>query len=184
MTRVSFLLAALPLVVTSAFAATQGSLSTTSSTGSYSVTVTGPLAQRQIQVLNISDIAFSSTDMSTYYPSRPGKGSAFCIVDTYGGGLQMTIASGNGANWVVKDGNGNELGYTTYLTWTDGTAINHSNAGSASFTSNLAAGRAAASSASCGSGNIRIEAYMNNLMPETVPVRTYTDTVTITMIPI
>lgn len=173
------------------FAATQGSASTTSSSGSLNVSMQGPAAPRQVQVLGISDVTVTNGSRSDLDANRPGFSMAFCLVDTYGGAVRLSASTANGGynqgdgfGWRALHSSG---AYTIYRVKFSDAAVTgvfgESNM-DPTFTINLDASYVVTNASACGSGNVKIHGTVySGPMPETLPARTYTDVITLTVTP-
>jgi hypothetical protein len=183
------LILGLSFLASAPFAATQGTLGSTSS-GTFGVAANRPATPRQVQVLNLSDVSFTNSDHpdADNQGSEIGESMRFCLVDTYAGQVRLTVSTGN-----------NLLSYTWWqLGTTDGVLVNYAvtvglpgqatpiaasrNANATS--SSLTTFAAVADRSSCGSGNLVAHVYVQSAMPNTLPARTYTDTITVLATPI
>jgi len=183
------LILGLSFAASAPFAATQGSLGSTSS-GTFGVAANGPATPRQVQVLNLSDVSFNNADHpdAGNQGSEIGKSMRFCLVDTYVGQVQLTVNTGNNllSNtwWQLRTTDGVLINYAVAVGLpgqvTPIQASRNANATSFSFTTFAAV----ADSSSCGSGNLVAHVYVQSAMPNTLPARTYTDTITVLATPI
>lgn len=179
---------AMLLLIPSAQAATQGTLGPTSS-GSYVVTANGPATPAQVQVLNVSDVTLTNSSRVSWDPSRPGVSMQFCLVQTQGGAVNLSVSSASGSDsqgWLLKTANNESVTYVADLySVSPETRLGGSVGGSSNYLVNVAAGVAVTSSATCGAGNLRSDIRLVNQagMPQTFPARTYTDTITIVASP-
>lgn len=169
-------------------AATQGSLSSTSSSGTIGVTANRPVLQRQVQILGISDVTISSTTSSELaILSGQGSTTAFCIVDTYGEALSMQVSPSAGGrafgNWGLIDGSGNVVRYRVTFTNASRSTTYGASGPGYPLTVSLPAGLAVTASGSCGSGNMKAHFDMVSALPQTYPARASTDALTLTITP-
>ncbi|WP_295534279.1 hypothetical protein [uncultured Pseudacidovorax sp.] len=188
-----FKLAFLALAAVSgiAAAATQGTLGATS-TGSFTNTFNS--SPRQVQVLNLADATMTPNSGVVAAPvpwgnTITGAADTFCVVDTGGGAVKLTLSNSNGAgsangtNFHAKDAAGNGLDYWQYLLKAgDNTVYAYNDLGTTGFT--VAAGQTVTAASSCGSGNV----FKGITLPGgvTLPTGTsvYTDVVTIVATPV
>lgn len=166
-----------------ALAATQGSPSTTSSTGNFAVTATSPATPRQVQVLNISDIAVNNSTRADDDPSRPGATMAFCLVDSYGGtvALAATTANTPSGSWQLRSADASAVGYEIVFRPMDNSSVY----GTTGAASTLAISNPArvSSTALCGGGTIKAQVHLFGNIPDSFPIKTYSDTVTLVLTP-
>lgn len=183
---------ALTMMVTGpGIAATQGSASTTSSSGSFIVSMQGPASPRLVQVLGISDVTMTNSSRSDLDANRPGFTMAFCVVDTYGGAVQLSASTSNGGynqgdgyGWRALHTSGAYTIYRVKFSDAASTGVFGESHIDPTFTISLAAGNVATSSGACGGGNMKIHGTVySGAMPETLPARTYTDIITLTVTP-
>ncbi len=174
----------------STHAAQQGTLGATS-TGSFTLTADGPAAPRLVQVLNLSDLTFNNSTRADSFAGAPGATMRFCLVDTYGGAVQLQLSNSNGFSnpngWKLLSSGGDQVAYTVSVTnANDGSLLGGLPPASTSFFANAPSGVAVTNSTACGVGNIKFNAVLENptLLPETVPARSYTDTITIVATPV
>jgi hypothetical protein len=173
-----------------ATAATQGTASTTSSQGSFVVTMNGPVTPRTVQVLNVADITLNNASRAEIDAALPGSTMTFCVVDTYSGATQLIVQSANGANsfgWnaVSNDGAQTQSYYDLSITSAanTGSILGKNAAPSPSFGVPLAAGLAVGSTSACSSGNIKAHVVLRAAMPDSLPAKTYIDTITLIVTP-
>lgn len=177
-------------------AATQGDLSTISSQASFTATAQGPALARQVQILNVSDVTITNSTHPENNAGVVGVSMPFCIVDTYVGAVNLTMTTSNplgGFNkWVLKSGDGSGVTYVLDLTYADltGSFTPGGSLTSSSVTNLVPAGKAVASSGACGSGNFKVHFKVYDSggfnpapLPETLPAKTYTDTITMVVTP-
>jgi hypothetical protein len=167
-----------------ALAASQGTASGTSSTGNFLLTAQGPATPRTVQVLGLSDPTLTNTSRAEVDSSNPGVTTAFCIVDTYSGSVSLTVSTGSGSGqFQVVAGDGTRLQYLIRITDpTNATNYGGDVTTATSFTRPITSGTVNNSS-NCGSGNYKAHIRLTQFMPETIPARTYTDTVTFVVTP-
>lgn len=186
---IAFFAAACFFAAGGAQAATQGTASTTSSTASFTLSGTGPTPPRLVQVLNVSDTSFTNASRAETNGSAVGVTMAFCVVDTYSGSVQMTVSSTNpafsGNQWALKTADDERIGYFTRVTRADLTNIqdNQNFPGQNTMTFGVPSAAVVASTSSCGSGNLKVHFTLASSMPETLPARTYSDTITLVVTP-
>jgi hypothetical protein len=188
-TRLVCVLAVCTAASFSAQAATQGTLGPTS-TGSYLLTATGPAIPRQVQVLNVSDVSLTNGTRADTDPSTPGVTMRFCLIDTYSGTVQLQLSSSNGIfnpnGWRLQSSGGDLLSYGVSVTSAaDGSLLGSLPALSSSFTATVPPAVVVANSGACGVGNVKVNTVLisPSTMPETLPARVYTDTITIVATP-
>jgi hypothetical protein len=167
-------------------AASQGVASTTSSSGSFVVTANGPATPRTVQVLNLSDATFSNTNRPDNDANFIGTTMTFCVVDTYGGASSISLTSANGGlgnGWSLNSPAGSAVTYRVALTTAGLASLAQTPSdGTNTFSANLNAGIAATSPSTCGTGNLKANIYLlGGPMPETLPARTYSDTITVVL---
>lgn len=172
-----------------ALAATQGTLGPTS-TGSYVITATRPATPRQVQVLNISDVSLTNITRADTDPSTPGVTMRFCLIDTYSGTVQLQLSSTNGVfnpnGWRLQSTGGDLLSYGVSVTSaSDGAVLGTLPPLSPSFGFSVPPTVVVANSGACGAGNVKVNTVLisPSTMPETIPARVYTDTITIVATP-
>jgi hypothetical protein len=172
-------------------AATDGLLSPTTSTATFSVSANGPVAQRQVQVLGATTLAVGSSGLSLGAAGAAAdQATAFCVVDTHGGAVQLSIATGNpldpSGNWVLKTRNGEAVPYRLRVsdlansqyfgpTWGQG--------GAPAADAQIAAGLTVTSGAACGAGNLRAHVYADGALPERFGDGSYADILTLVVAP-
>ncbi len=185
------------LMLTSAFAATQGTLGATSQ-GSFTNTFNGTTAP-QVQILGLSDSIV--TPATGEIPQREGAanpqslyGSAdyFCVVNTGGGAVTLNVTAdqyGAGQMPAATAAGGSVLTYVLSMHIVGNHTVGRS------FTSadpgwTIPAGAAATSAAACGSGNVRKAAFHHAIdgaglkgAPLPANGNVYIGTVTITATP-
>lgn len=167
----------LPMLLVSihADAATQGSPSTTSSTGSFVFTANGPATPRLVQVLNISDV---TVDNSSRAIKGPGS-MTFCVVDTYDGTVGLSISSTdytavNGWN-VRAASDGSRLEYDVLAETPSESTLGASSPSGASFAVSLSPTWVVTDSSQCSTGNIRLHLNLKATMPTSLPAKTYSN---------
>jgi hypothetical protein len=168
-------------------AATQGTASTTSSQGSFVVTMNGPVTPRAVQVLNIADITLNNASRSEIDAALPGSTMTFCVVDSYSGATQIIVQAANGGSssgYVAVSGDGAQSFYDLSITSAanTGTVLGKNDAGT-SFAVALAAGFAVVNASACSSGNLKAHVVLRAAMPNSLPAKSYTDTLTLTLTP-
>jgi hypothetical protein len=170
-----------------ATAATQGTASTTSSQGSFVVTMNGPVTPRTVQVLNVADITLNNASRAEIDAALPGSTMTFCVVDTYSGATGLTVQAANGASsagYVAVSGDGAQSNYDLSITSATNTgSVLGKNGATPVFGVNLAAGFAVANASACSSGNIKAHVVLRAPMPDSLPAKSYTDTITLTLTP-
>lgn len=179
------LIAAIALVGnTCALAASQGTASGTSSTGNFLLTAQGPATPRTVQILGLTDPTLTNASRAEVDTSNPGVTTSFCIVDTYSGSVSLSVSSGSGSGaFQVVAGDGTRLQYLIRITDpTNATNYGGDVTTATSFTRPITSGTVS-SSASCGTGNYKAHIRLTQVMPETIPARNYTDTVTFVVTP-
>jgi hypothetical protein len=169
-----------------AMAATQGTVSTTSSQGSVLVTMNGPATPRTVQVLNLSDITLSNASRAEIDAAPPGSTMAFCVIDSYSGATQLTVQAANGSNtigWNARSTDGAPIFFDLSITsaTNTGNILGQNVVPAASFSVSLAAGFAVANASLCSSGNVKAHVVARAAMPDTLPAKTYTETITLTL---
>ncbi|MFN9211276.1 MAG: hypothetical protein ACK6DI_10370 [Betaproteobacteria bacterium] len=168
-------------------AATQGELSTTASTATFNITGQGPATPRRVQVLNVSDVTFSNATHPQFNPASIGATMTFCVVDTYGGSVGLSFTSSNGAdgtvNWIMKTPANEQETYRLRIELARGPLLGSNPGGSGSFSVTVPNSDVITSPASCGTGNIAAQIYRDTPMPETLPARTYGDTISVVATP-
>lgn len=181
--RIAFL--ALTVVSSIAGAATQGTLGATS-TGTFTNTFTG--AARQVQVLDLKD-ALMTPDagiVSTAVVTL-GKGvtDKFCVVDTHGGAVKLTVSSSNGKSSVsaffAKSATGETISFNQSLMIENG-ARSATNLDTTGFT--VPAANTVMSASACGSGNVSKSINLLNGAPVVTGSGTFTAVMTIVATPI
>jgi hypothetical protein len=188
--RFSRLVMCLPMLTAAmhAGAATQGTPSSTSSTGSFVFTANAPATPRLVQVLNISDVTVDNSSRALKGPSNvPGGTMSFCVVDTYVGTVGLSISSTNytGTNgWNVRaSSDGSRLEYDVLAETPSETTLGASSPSAASFAVSMGPTRVVGDSSQCSTGNIRMHLNLKATMPTSLPAKSYTDTVTIVATP-
>jgi hypothetical protein len=170
-----------------ALSATQGTAGATS-TASFGITAQGPAVVRQVQVLNVADITLDNNSRSELTPSSVGATMAFCVVDNYGGGVSLTVTSANpsaGAfKWTLATTEGQTITYNASLTLADLSLVRNNVNPSNTFTGTISSGATVTSTTACGSGNLKFSVALDTPMPQTLPARTYSDTITMVASPI
>ncbi|MFN7572350.1 MAG: hypothetical protein ACK5TK_13005 [Betaproteobacteria bacterium] len=168
-----------------ALAATQGQLGNTS-TANFSLTVQAPVIPRQVQVLNVSDISFNNSSRSERDSSRPGATMAFCVVDTNGGSVNLSItnsyADGTFA-WTAQTPEGENIQFQIDLT--DFAVVNlWGSILGTTYLATVPTTFVSSTAGACGAGNIKIHPrlYISD-MPQTFPAKTYSTTMTIVASP-
>jgi hypothetical protein len=187
--RFSRVVMCLPMLAAAmhAGAVTQGTPSSTSSTGSFVFTANAPATPRLVQVLNISDITVDNSSRALKGPSNvPGGTMSFCVVDTYVGTVGLSISSTNytGANgWNVRASDGSRLEYDVLAETPSETTLGASSPSAASFAVSMGPSRVVGDSSQCSTGNIRLHLNLKATMPTSLPAKSYTDTVTLVATP-
>jgi len=159
-------------------AATQGQLGSTS-TGSFSPSFAAAPPVRYVQITNLADATINQNSGSP--EARPGKigvTDAFCIVDTAGSGVTMTVTSAQG--WVLREPGGQTLPYGFLVTNPSLSESFNPPTTGASYVLVIPAANVVTATQFCGSGTLKKHFWVDSL-PATG--FTYTDTVTLTVSP-
>lgn len=155
-----------------AFAATQGSLGSTSTgTSSLNATVTD-----LVQITDVNDITLTAATASD---PLAGSDSSVCVYSNASGNLyEITATSANGSgSFLLSDGS-NTMAYT--VSWTDSSSGNASLTEGAQSTSNFAG----SAQTNCGDGNTSSVALnVPAATWTTSPAGAYTDTLTLVVAP-
>jgi len=174
-----------------AHAATQGLPSTTSSQATFGITGNGPATPRQVQVLNVTDVSFSNSTRAETNATDPGATMSFCVIDTCGGQVRLSVSTSNNANgssthpWrIVTTDNQFQLYKFVVTKAVVSSVIGLASPGSSTLTATVPVDSVVTSSASCGSGNVKAHIELGSPMPESLPARAYTDTITVIATPI
>lgn len=180
----------------SARSATQGTASTTSSTASFSATAQGPAPARQVQILNVSDVTITNSTRPDTSASNVGVSMPFCIVDTYQGAVLLTMttsrALGPSNRWQMQSADNSTVPYTLGLTYADlsGSFTAGGTLTNVAVSNSIPAAKAVASTGACGSGNFKVHFTIYGAsggspapLPESLPAKSYTDTITMTVAP-
>lgn len=176
---------ALPVV----HAAQQGTFGSTS-TGSFTLTASGPATPHQVQVLNLSDVTLTNGSRADTNSSTPGVTMTFCLVENYGGAVQLHLTNANGLfnpnGWKLTSSGGDVVSYGLSVTRaSDGFELGTLPPLYNFFDVAVPANTAVTSTAACGTGNIKVNAVLitPSTLPDTIPARTYTDVITIVATP-
>lgn len=170
----SFTVLALPTLV---FAATQGTLGTTS-TGTVNVSITIPAL---VQITGLSDITLGSTS------SFPATGNTTaCIYSNVAsplGSYFVTATSQNtsGADFRVKDSGTNYIVYSAF--WNNTSAATQTTALTSGTKTAQQTGGSAVSLTCGGSSNANFNISFSTAQVQGVPAATYTDVVTLLITP-
>lgn len=159
-------------------AATQGQLGTTS-TGSFSPTFTAAPAVRYVQITNLADATINKASGSP--EARPGKigvTDAFCVVDTAGSGVTLTVTSAQG--WVLREPGGQTLPYGFLVTNPSLSVSFDPPTSGASYVLVIPAANVVTAAQNCGGGTLKKHFWVDSLPATGL---TYTDTVTLTVSP-
>lgn len=163
---------------TGARAATQGSLGSTS-TGSFAPTFTAAPPVRYVQVTNLLDAAINQNSGSPEVrPGKLGVTDGFCIVDTAGSGVTLTVTSSQG--WVLREPGGQTLPYGFLITNPSLSVSFDPPTTGASYVLIIPGANVATSVQSCGSGTLKKHFWVDTLPATGL---TYSDTVTLTVSP-
>jgi hypothetical protein len=182
--------ATLLLASSPSWAASQGSLGSTSS-GNFALTLTAPPVPRYVQVLDLQDLSLSNSNGqgSSVVTLPHATNYSFCVVETTGGAVNFQASSANGGVAGQQRWKANANAGVTFV----GYEIAFKNRGGSSFLARPAAGAGSLSvvipagnswtSASiCTSlfPNVEVHVGFDDL-PESGLI--YTDTITITVSP-
>jgi len=156
---------AVSLAGVGAFAATQGTLGTTS-TGTYTNTF-GAAVLRQVQILNVSDalITPDSGEVLEYYDAykRIGVVDRFCVVDTTGGAVTLTFTGNyDDTAWIATAADGKTFRYYVN-TGVTGEPMQRVSTGARAYT--VPSGKTVTSAAACGAGNMQKLAARGDIAP-------------------
>lgn len=187
MSKSRILFLALATAANLAGAATQGTLGA-SSTGTFTNTFIG--APRQVQVLGLKDatMSTSSGNVRSAFSTvdAPGVADKFCVVDTSGGAVKLTVTGSNlqgtDDRFLAKSSAGESLFYYQSF-YTDSGAPVGKNLSTTGFT--VPATVARTSAAQCGDGNVTKSIVLFDTttgLPATG--RSYIETVTVVATPI
>lgn len=147
------------------------------------------IACAEVQVTQLTDPAIVSTTGQVTDAEGfvgPGLVESFCVVSNDGRAVQLTLtngygAAGDGTSWLARNGGGTALRYRVSLALADtSNAQLVSRTGQNTYT--VPAGRTVASSALCGTGNVR-----RTVVQAETPAAgsgTYSDTVTLVASPL
>lgn len=166
-------------------AATQGTLGA-SSTGTFTNTFIG--APRQVQVLGLKDATMtinSGNVRNAFLANGPGVEDQFCVVDTSGGAVKLTVTGSNphGTNdqFTAKSSAGESLIYYQSF-YTDSGPIAGRALGTTGFT--VPGTVVKTSAAQCGDGNVTKSIVPADISGWPATGRSYTETVTVVATPI
>lgn len=188
-TKLMFAAAGLVALTGVSFAATQGTAGSTS-TATVNVNAQGPAIPRQVQVLNVADINFDNNSRSERGVGRPGSTMQFCLVDTYGGDVNLTLSTNNPVStarnsWQLAASGGQLITYSATLTRADMTSLSGGTSNvNPSFAVPVSGAFTVPNTSACGSGNMKIHLDLETDMPQTIPARNYLDTITMVASPI
>jgi hypothetical protein len=154
-------------------------------------TASGPAAPRLVQILNVSDVTLTNNTVSERYPGTAGISAPACVVDTYGGAVQIVVTNSNGVQgnnaFILSGPSGEVIQFRSGITDLSSATLYGQYGGSSSqFTATVPAGATATSAGACGAGNIRFHSYLFGIsaLPETIPAKNYTTTITMVASPV
>lgn len=166
-------------------AATQGTLGA-SSTGTFTNTFIG--APRQVQVLGLKDATMtinSGNVRSAFFSDGPGVADKFCVVDTSGGAVKLTVTGSNphgtDDQFLAKSSAGESLFYYQSFYTDSGTPVGRA-LDTTGFT--VPAAVVKTSAAQCGDGNVTKSIVPAAFTAWPATGRSYIDTVTVVATPI
>jgi hypothetical protein len=166
MSKFSIAFLALTVVSSVAGAATQGTLGATS-TGTFTNTFTG--AARQVQVLDLKDALMtpdSGVVSNAVVTAGKGVTDRFCVVDTHGGAVKLTLSGNHGkasvSAYYAKSAAGDTISFNQSLMIENG-ARSATNLESSGFT--VPAANTVMSASACGAGNVMKSINLPNGLP-------------------
>ncbi|RZM04097.1 MAG: hypothetical protein EOP73_03135 [Variovorax sp.] len=180
MTKLKMAFLALAAVSGMAGAATQGTLGATS-TGTFTNTFTG--APRQVQVLDLKDATMTPTSgnvTNAVVTGKPGVTDRFCVVDTYGGAVKLTLTSNHGRASALAHNAKSVAGTTLVFNQSlmiDGGASSITDLDTTGFV--VPATKVVQSAGACGSGNVAKSISLNNGAALAVGSDTFTAVITV-----
>jgi hypothetical protein len=161
-----------------AVAASQGSPGATS-TGAYTLTITAPPAPRLVQITNLADVTIDQNSGPAEGRSGSfGASNRFCIVDTSGASVTLTVTSANG--WLMRATTGQTVAYQFEITSPDLATSFGGSADGTSFTRPIPPAHLVTSASACGIGTLKKHAWLSALP---VTGLTYNDVITMTVAP-